>query len=96
MTEKYKLPPEAAKQIEAFVMSGITPLINTLVSKRLKLAAEFMIAEWDKQEKPATSKVTSNLEWEANVLHQELDKLGVPRGDSEDLYTLWGRVKKAL
>lgn len=39
---------------------------------------------------------SSGWEWEAQILHQELDKLKIPTGDNEDRYSLWGRVEAAL
>lgn len=35
-------------------------------------------------------------QWELQTLNRELDKLGVPKGDSEDLYSAWGRVQLAV
>lgn len=34
--------------------------------------------------------------WQAETLHGMLDKRKVPRGDSEDNFSLWGRVEAAL
>lgn len=37
-----------------------------------------------------------DLAWQAAIFHAEMDKLGVPRDDGEDFYSLWGRVDRLL
>lgn len=37
----------------------------------------------------------ADLEWQAKVFHEEMDKLGVPRHDGEDFYSLYGRANLA-
>lgn len=38
----------------------------------------------------------TDLEWQAKIFHEEMDKLGVPRDDGEDFYSLIGRANLAL
>lgn len=38
----------------------------------------------------------ADLEWQARIFHEEMDKLGVPRDDGEDFYSLIGRANLAL
>lgn len=38
----------------------------------------------------------ADLEWQAKIFHEEMDKLGVPRDDGEDFYSLIGRANLAL
>lgn len=37
-----------------------------------------------------------DLDWQARIFHEEMDKLNVPRDDGEDFYSLWGRVGRLM
>lgn len=44
----------------------------------------------------AVPKLRKNNPWELDTAHKMLDKLDVPKGDSEDVFSIWGRIQMAL
>lgn len=47
-------------------------------------------------EMPLHQGLKTDAAWQVETLHRMLDRLGVDRCDSEDFYSLWGRVSLAF